>query len=151
MILIFDADRSFGVNRLKYMSRLSQYYMVEEMSRALDKQLQYQAGNQNRYGVQNDDDNPENRTFLSDSLFKVIIIILCKTVTYIVLVCLISKQYTILYIIIFRFAKTSKEECVESLDIGGEEGSAVAFFASPEQVDSGHVIFSNVVYSELFA
>ena len=27
----------------------------------------------------------------------------------------------------------------------------VAFFASPEQVDSGHVIFSNVVYSELFA
>jgi len=26
-----------------------------------------------------------------------------------------------------------------------------AFFASPEQVDSGHVIFSNVVYSELFA
>ena len=30
--------------------------MVEEMSRALDKQLQCQAGNQNRYGVQNDDD-----------------------------------------------------------------------------------------------
>ena len=30
--------------------------MVEEMSRALDKQLQYQTGNQNRYGVQNDDD-----------------------------------------------------------------------------------------------
>jgi hypothetical protein len=69
MVLIFDDDRSFGVNRFKYMSRLSQYYMVEGMSRALDKQLQYQAGNQNRYGVQNDEDNPEGkRTFLSDSV-----------------------------------------------------------------------------------
>ena len=43
--------------------------MVEGMSRALDKQLQYQTGNQERYGIQNDEDNPErNRTFLSDSV-----------------------------------------------------------------------------------